>query len=98
MTLYVPSDFKGIIKLSHPSARVAPSVRLSANFNQNVLPHTTFAAAAPGEDDTAKNASGLDGIRVCAPVLNLRVWDVMAAAPERKEHSTKGMFKRLNDQ
>jgi hypothetical protein len=95
VTLYLPSDFKGVVKLSHPSSPSPPSVRMSTAFSQNILPHTTFAAAAAGEEDASSKASSLDGVRVCAPVLNLRVWDVMTAAPERKEHGAKGMFKRL---
>jgi hypothetical protein len=94
VTLYVPSDFKGTFRLSHPSSHSAPSVRLSPAFNKEILPHTAFAAAQAGEDPTSED-SGMDGVRVCAPVLNLRVWDVLSASPERKPNGAKGVIKRL---
>jgi hypothetical protein len=97
VTLFLPSDFAGTISLAHPDGRSAPSVRLSTAFSRDVLPHVIFSALHPAaslEDDDYEH-SAQDGVRATAPVVNLQVWDVMTATPERKSGSAKGMIKRL---
>ncbi|KAI0045151.1 hypothetical protein FA95DRAFT_1495930, partial [Auriscalpium vulgare] len=99
VTLYLPSDFCGVIRL--PSRK--QNVSLSPSFSARVLPRVHWRSAGGAgsmrksslfEDEDEHGRA--DEVEVCAAgPLTLRVWDVVEGAPERPaRESWRKMVKR----
>jgi len=76
VTVYLPSDFSGTVRLPSP----AQKLHISAGFSNHIRPRVHFTASArrrpadPSEDELEIHSAG--------PV-HLRMWDVCEGAPEK---------------
>ncbi|THH21065.1 hypothetical protein EW146_g395 [Bondarzewia mesenterica] len=95
ITLYLPSDFAGLIHLSsspHFSAH-KPKISFSAGFTNRILPRVKFISSSRSPDSTSDDdyedeeynagSYGADEVRICADGhVTLRMWDVVQGVPE----------------
>ncbi|KAI0261058.1 hypothetical protein BC834DRAFT_973005 [Gloeopeniophorella convolvens] len=87
VTLYLPSDFSGIIRFSSSS----PKVSFSAGFKNHILPRVRFARASDSQYKAADEyeEDGADEVEIFATGhITLRVWDVLEGSLESPARGT----------
>lgn len=93
ITLYLPSDFAGCIRLPTCSSPTAhkPKVSFSDGFTNRILPRVVFGSSdrlpqlypREAEDEYDDCVPGMDEVEICGGGhVTLRMWDVLEGAPE----------------
>ena len=88
VTLYLPSDFCGVIRLpAHTAVAHAAKqkVSFSAGFTNRILPRARLSTLRVLDQEPDEcDGHGLDEVEIDAPgPVSLRMWDVCEGAPER---------------
>ena len=82
VTLYLPSDFTGTIRMPVRPAKVA----LSAGFSNAIQPRVRLSSAPRQEGEEAYD---MDEVEVYASgLVTLKMWDVCDGTPERVTRET----------
>ncbi|TFY74342.1 hypothetical protein EWM64_g9670 [Hericium alpestre] len=91
VTLYLPSDFSGVIRIpSCDSSR--QKISLSAGFSNHILPRVRFmSSSSPHTCQEAQNVHDEVEIFASGPIT-LRMWNVVDGMPEK---ATREVFRRL---
>ncbi|KAA1471366.1 hypothetical protein DENSPDRAFT_858889 [Dentipellis sp. KUC8613] len=91
VTLYLPSDFSGIIRIPSPDTQ-RQKVSFSAGFSNHILPRVRFTSSTRMQS-TEGEGDSLDEVEVFAlGPITLRMWDVAEGAPEK---ASREVWRRL---